>query len=85
MSAGIWVACRFGAGFMSGSLTDDRSRFSSGNSGEVYNIGGSNEQENIIIRTILNILSEITGDSVIHEGRITHVTDQLSRDTGDIP
>lgn len=55
--------------------------FHQGTAGEVYNIGGSNEQENIvIIRTILNILREITGDSEINDGLITHVTDRLGHD-----
>lgn len=52
-----------------------------GKPGEVYNIGGSNEKENIvIIKTILKLLSEITGDQDIHEGLITHVTDRLGHD-----
>lgn len=55
--------------------------FERGRTGEVYNIGGSNEQENIfIIRTILKKLREITGDQDIHERLITHVTDRLGHD-----
>ena len=55
--------------------------FNRGEQGEVYNIGGSNEQENIvIIKIILKILTEITGDQAIHEGLITHVTDRLGHD-----
>lgn len=52
-----------------------------GKSGGVYNIGGSNEQENIvIIKIILKLLREITGDQDINEGLITHVTDRLGHD-----
>jgi dTDP-glucose 4,6-dehydratase len=55
--------------------------FNQGYSGEVYNIGGSNEQENIaIIKIILKLLEEITGDRDIHEGLITHVTDRPGHD-----
>jgi dTDP-glucose 4,6-dehydratase len=55
--------------------------FNHGNLGEVYNIGGSNEQENIvIIKTILRLLREITGDQEINEGLITYVTDRLGHD-----
>lgn len=55
--------------------------FRQGKVGEVYNIGGSNEQENIvIIKKILKILQEITRDQEIHEGLITHVADRLGHD-----
>lgn len=55
--------------------------FHAGKPGEVYNIGGSNEQKNIIIvKTILKILREIKGDPKIQEGLITHVTDRLGHD-----
>ncbi len=55
--------------------------FHKGKSGEVYNIGGSNEQENIVIvKTILRLLCEMTGDPDINEGLITHVTDRLGHD-----
>lgn len=55
--------------------------FNQGNPGEVYNIGGSNEQENlVIIKTILKLLKEITGDREINEGLITHITDRLGHD-----
>jgi len=55
--------------------------FNQGSTGEVYNIGGSNEQENIIIvKTILQLLREITGDQEINEDLITHVTDRLGHD-----
>jgi dTDP-glucose 4,6-dehydratase len=55
--------------------------FHAGIPGEVYNIGGNNEQENIaIVKTILTILQEITGDHEINENLITHVTDRLGHD-----
>jgi dTDP-glucose 4,6-dehydratase len=55
--------------------------FHQGKTGEVYNIGGSNEQENIvIIRLILQILREIISDQEIDEKLITHVTDRLGHD-----
>jgi dTDP-glucose 4,6-dehydratase len=55
--------------------------FHKGKVGEVYNIGGSNEQENIVIvKTILRLLCEMTGDPDINEGLITYVTDRLGHD-----
>lgn len=55
--------------------------FHKGKVGEVYNIGGSNERENIVIvKTILRLLSEMTGDPGINEDLITHVTDRLGHD-----
>jgi len=55
--------------------------FHKGKRGEVYNIGGSNEQENItIIKIIIKILQEITGDLEITNELITHVTDRLGHD-----
>lgn len=55
--------------------------FHKGKAGEVYNIGGSNERENIfIVKTILQFLSEMTGDSDINEDLISYVTDRLGHD-----
>lgn len=55
--------------------------FHKGRPGEVYNIGGSNEQENIVIvKTILHLLREMTGDPDINESLITYVTDRLGHD-----
>lgn len=49
--------------------------------GQVYNIGGSNELENIsIVKTIIRLLQNKTGDQEIDEGLITHVTDRLGHD-----
>jgi dTDP-glucose 4,6-dehydratase len=56
--------------------------FRNGRAGEVYNIGGRNEQQNIdIIRMILAVISERTGldmDSLL--GLITYVKDRLGHD-----
>ncbi|WP_292593335.1 dTDP-glucose 4,6-dehydratase, partial [Mesotoga sp. UBA5825] len=55
--------------------------FDNGESGEVYNIGGHNERENIyIVKRIIEILSEKTGDSKINESLIKNVTDRLGHD-----
>lgn len=55
--------------------------FQHGKSGEVYNIGGSNELENIVIvKTILTMLCEMTGDFAINETLINYVTDRLGHD-----
>jgi len=55
--------------------------FENGKSGEVYNIGGHNERENIyIVRRIIEILREKTGDREINESLIKHVTDRLGHD-----
>ena len=55
--------------------------FDNGKSGEVYNIGGHNERENIyIVKRIIEILSEKTGDSKINESLIKNVTDRLGHD-----
>ena len=52
-----------------------------GKLGEVFNIGGYNERENIyIVRKILDILRERTGDSQISEALIRHVKDRLGHD-----
>jgi len=55
--------------------------FDDGESGEVYNIGGHNERENIyIVKRIIEILREKTGDQEINESLIKHVTDRLGHD-----
>ncbi len=52
-----------------------------GRKGEVYNIGGHNERENIVIvREILAILKEMTGDSEINDALIKHVKDRPGHD-----
>lgn len=53
----------------------------SGKLGEIYNIGGHNEHENIeIVKTLLAILQKKTGDKAINEDLIEHVTDRLGHD-----
>jgi len=55
--------------------------FENGESGEVYNIGGHNERENIyIVERIIEILRKKTGDSEINKSLIKHVTDRLGHD-----
>ena len=55
--------------------------FDNGKTGEVYNIGGHNERENIyIVKRIIEILREKTGDGEIKESLIKHVTDRLGHD-----
>ncbi len=55
--------------------------FDNGKTGEVYNIGGHNERENIyIVKRIIEILREKTGDREINESLIKHVTDRLGHD-----
>lgn len=55
--------------------------FENGEYGEVYNIGGHNERENIyIVKKIIDILRKKTGDSEINESLIKHVTDRLGHD-----
>ena len=52
-----------------------------GRPGEVYNIGGNNEWENIaILRLLLSILSEESGDPGINEGLIRFVQDRPGHD-----
>ncbi len=52
-----------------------------GMSGDVYNIGGNNERENIeLVRMLVSVLRSETGDDGIHEGLIQHVTDRLGHD-----
>jgi dTDP-glucose 4,6-dehydratase len=55
--------------------------FEKGKSGEVYNIGGHNEKENIeIVKLIITCLQEKTKDKEINEGLIKHVKDRLGHD-----
>jgi len=55
--------------------------FEKGTSGEVYNIGGKNERENVlIVKTILELLREKTGDQEINDNLIKHVKDRLGHD-----
>ncbi len=52
-----------------------------GVAGEVYNIGGCNERENIgIVRLVLSILEEETGDPGISPSLIRHVSDRPGHD-----
>jgi dTDP-glucose 4,6-dehydratase len=55
--------------------------FEKGSPGEVYNIGGNNEQENItIIKKVLRHLKNITGDEKINENLIRFVKDRPGHD-----
>jgi dTDP-glucose 4,6-dehydratase len=55
--------------------------FEKGKSGEVYNIGGHNEKENIeIVKLIITYLQEKTKDKEIDESLIKHVKDRLGHD-----
>jgi len=55
--------------------------FENGKIGEVHNIGGHNEKENIyIVKKIIEILREKTGDKDISEKLITHVKDRPGHD-----
>ncbi len=55
--------------------------FERGKSGEVYNIGGHNEKENIeIVKLIITYLQEKTKDKEIDESLIKHVKDRLGHD-----
>ncbi len=52
-----------------------------GKNGEVYNIGGNNEKENIfIVKTIINVLKNELKDEDISEKLINHVEDRLGHD-----
>ncbi len=52
-----------------------------GEIGEIYNIGGNNEKENIyIVRKIIDQLQEMTCDININELLIEHVKDRLGHD-----
>jgi len=49
--------------------------------GEIFNIGGNNEEENInVVRRVLGILQNRTKDKAINEGLITFVPDRLGHD-----
>ena len=49
--------------------------------GEVYNIGGNNERENLgLVRVILDILHQRTNDAKINHDLIQHVEDRLGHD-----
>ena len=55
--------------------------FHKGKNGEVYNIGGHNERENIlVVKTIIDILGRITKDEGINENLIKYVKDRLGHD-----
>jgi dTDP-glucose 4,6-dehydratase len=55
--------------------------YESGKNGEIYNIGGNNERENIVIvKKIISLLHEMTGDPRIDESLINHVKDRLGHD-----
>ncbi len=55
--------------------------FEKGLSGEIFNIGGKNEKENLeIINIIIQILCEKTSDDRIADDLITHVKDRLGHD-----
>lgn len=55
--------------------------FEKGKLGEVYNIGGNNERENIfIVKKVIEILRELTNDEGINEGLIKHVKDRPGHD-----
>lgn len=52
-----------------------------GKPGRIYNVGGHNERENIhIVREIIRLLHEITGDKDINEGLISYVKDRPGHD-----
>lgn len=52
-----------------------------GNPGEIYNIGGNNERENIeIVNLIVSLLQEETGDTSIDESLIRYVEDRPGHD-----
>lgn len=55
--------------------------YDKGRIGEVYNIGGNNERENIeLVRLLISILREETGDEGIDETLIQHVPDRPGHD-----
>lgn len=55
--------------------------YEEGRPGEIYNIGGNNERENIVIvKKILDLLQEMTGDPLINDTLISHVTDRPGHD-----
>lgn len=55
--------------------------YQKGTPGEIYNIGGNNEWENIgIVKLIVSLLREETGDPGINESLIRNVKDRLGHD-----
>ena len=55
--------------------------YENGKSGEVYNIGGHNERENIfIVQSIIELLRKKTGDPSINGNLIKYVKDRLGHD-----
>lgn len=55
--------------------------FHKGKNGEVYNIGGHNERENlVVVKTIIDTLRRITKDEKINDNLIKHVEDRLGHD-----
>ncbi|MDD1715697.1 MAG: dTDP-glucose 4,6-dehydratase [Methanolinea sp.] len=55
--------------------------FEKGDPGEIYNIGGNNEWENIeIVKLIVSLLRKETGDVAIDESLIRHVQDRPGHD-----
>ena len=55
--------------------------FGKGSTGEVYNIGGNNEWENIrLVKVLISVLQEQTGDPGISEELIRFVTDRPGHD-----
>ncbi len=52
-----------------------------GENGEIYNIGGHNEKENIyVVKKIIELLQKITNDKKINEKLIKHVKDRPGHD-----
>ena len=55
--------------------------YENGKSGEVYNVGGNNERENLtLVIKIITYLNEKTGDKEISKNLIKHVKDRLGHD-----
>ena len=55
--------------------------FENAEAGEIYNIGGNNEKENIeIVSKIIEYLQNKTSDHQINDSLITHVEDRLGHD-----
>lgn len=51
------------------------------NAGQIYNIGGNNEKENIsIVKTIIKIMSDMMQDNEISDILIKHITDRAGHD-----
>ena len=52
-----------------------------GRLGQVYNVGGHNERNNLyIVKRIISEVNRLTGDPEINESLITHVTDRKGHD-----